>query len=70
MISLCPYHAYEGRQALVTIQIDKDGLVIRVDKVKKDNEVFHDVLQVYHKDSVPTAGPRYPTDLQRILSNK
>lgn len=37
---------------------------------KKDNEVFHDVLQVYHKDSVPTVGPRYPTDLQRILSNK
>lgn len=37
---------------------------------KKDNEVFHDVLQVYHTDSVPTAGPRYTTDLQQVLKNK
>ncbi|QIH35668.1 hypothetical protein [Sphingobacterium sp. DR205] len=37
---------------------------------KKDNEVFHNVLQVYRTDSVSTDGSRYPTDLQQVLKNK
>ncbi|WP_104384347.1 hypothetical protein [Sphingobacterium sp. HMA12] len=37
---------------------------------EKDNEVFHDVLHVYRTDSVPTIGPRYPTNLQPVLRNR
>ena len=34
---------------------------------KKDNEVFHDVLQVLGTDSVPTVVPSYPADLKQVL---